>query len=355
MQISCHKSILKIFTFLLLLSRVRGIFADNFEYTILRYIFAKNVKRIYLMHGNTELILEINEKMNEDRSISNEVTLMSTEVFYRIMSIVQPSSSSTEMLKRYEHKYGEFEYSKLNISFNVSWDFYNIGNETPRTPEMKQFASADLSKKAISITIVAINGRINNDSVIESIQHEISHFFEVSKRQGVPYKNMFQYKLAVTILQQEEKFTEIMVAIAEVIYISYKFEQRAFGNGAYRYLMNHTDDYFHNFNNAIKKTKLYQYLTLIDDDIELLKDNSDAEYEITETFKRFEIPYEDFMDLAKSAREGLVRMCGRIKSKAIDDYERTHNIHSSYIRETKEGKELREKYLMKLNDKYFCK
>ena len=307
------------------------------------------------MHGNTELILEINEKMNEERSISNEVTLMSTEIFYRIMGKIQPYSISTDMGNQFEYKHGNFIYSKLNISFNVSWDFYNIGNETPRTSEMNQFASADLSKKAINITIVAINGRINSDSVIESIQHEISHFFEVSKRQGVPYKNMFQYKLAVTILQQEEKFTEIMVAIAEVIYISNKFEQRAFGNGAYRYLMNHTDDYFHNFNNAIKKTKLYKYLTLIDNDIELLKDNSDAEYEITETLKRFEIPYEDFMDLAKSAREGLVRMCGRIKSKAIDDYESTHDIHRRFVRETKEGKVLREKYLMKLNDKYFCK
>lgn len=307
------------------------------------------------MHGNTELILEINEKMNEERSISNEVTLMSTEVFYRIMSIVRPSSLSTETLKRYEHKYGEFEYSKLNISFKVSWDFYNIGNKTPRTPEMKQFASADLSKKAISITIVAINGRIDNDSVIESIQHEISHFFEVSKRQGVPYKNMFQYKLAVTILQQEEKFTEIMVAIAEVIYISHKFEQRAFGNGAYRYLMNHTDDYPHNFNNAIQGTKLYKYLCSLEKDIETLTITKDTEYEITETLKRFEITYKALMSSAHSARDGLIRMCGRIKSKAIDDYESTHDIHRRFVRESKEGKELREKYLMKLNDKYFCK
>lgn len=307
------------------------------------------------MHGNTELILEINEKMNEERSISNEVTLMSTEIFYRIMGKIHPYSISTDMGNQFEYKHGNFIYSKLNISFNVSWDFYNVGDKTPRTPKMKQFASSDIGKRTISVTIVAVNGKINNDSIWESIQHEVSHFFETSKRKGVPYKNMFQYKLAVTILQQEEKFTEVIIAIAEIIYISHKFEQRAFGNGAYRYLMNHTDDYFHNFNNAIKKTKLYKYLTLIDDDIELLKDNSDAEYEITETLKRFEIPYEDFMDLAKSAREGLVRMCGRIKSKAIDDYERTHNIHSSYIRETKEEKELKEKYLMKLNDKYFCK
>ena len=307
------------------------------------------------MDKNTKLLFEINEKMYEERSISNEVTLMSTEIFYRIMGKIQPYSISTDMGNQFEYKHGNFIYSKLNISFNVSWDFYNVGDKTPRTPKMKQFASSDIGKRTISVTIVAVNGKINNDSIWESIQHEVSHFFETSKRKGVPYKNMFQYKLAVTILQQEEKFTDIMVAIAEIIYISNKFEQRAFGNGAYRYLMNHTDDYFHNFNNAIKKTKLYKYLTLIDNDIELLKDNSDAEYEITETLKRFEIPYEDFMDLAKSAREGLVRMCGRIKSKAIDDYERTHNIHSSYIRESKEGKELREKYLMKLNDKYFCK
>lgn len=307
------------------------------------------------MNDNTELILEINEKMNEERSISNEVTLMSTEVFYRIMHEIQPLSLSTGMGEKYVYKHGNFVYSKLNISFNVSWNFYNIGNKTPRTPEMNQFASADLSKKSINITIVAINGRINNDSIIESIQHEISHFFEVSKRQGAPYKNMFQYKLAVTILQQEEKFTEIMVAIAEIIYISYRFEQRAFGNGAYRYLMSHTDDYPHNFNNAIQKTKLYKYLCSLNKDIKTLTITKETEYEIRETLKRFEISYKALMSSAHSARDGLIRMCGRIKSKAIDDYERTHDIHSSYIRKSKEEKELREKYLMKLNDKYFCK
>lgn len=307
------------------------------------------------MDDDTKLIFEINEKINEEHSISNEVTLMSTEIFYRIMGKIQPYSISTDMGKQLEYKHGNFKYSKLNISFDVSWDFYNVGNETPRTPEMNQFASADLSKKAINITIVAINGRINNDSVIESIQHEISHFFEVSKRQGVPYKNMFQYKLAVTILQQEEKFTDIMVAIAEIIYISYKFEQRAFGNGAYRYLMNHTDDYPHNFNNAIQETKLYKYLCSLEKDIETLTITKDTEYEITETLKRFEITYKALMSSAHSAREGLARMCGRIKSKAIDDYESTHDIHRRFVREIKEGKVLREKYLMKLNDKYFCK
>lgn len=305
------------------------------------------------MDKNTKLLFEINEKIYEERSISNEVTLMSTEIFYRIMGKIQPYSISTDMGNQFEYKHGNFKYSKLNISFNVSWDFYNVGDKTPRTPKMKQFASSDIGKRTISVTIVAVNGKINNESIWEPIQHEVSHFFETSKRKGVPYKNMFQYKLAVTILQQEEKFTDIMVAIAEIIYIGYKFEQRAFGNGAYRYLMNHTDDYFHNFNNAIKKTKLYKYLTLIDNDIELLKDNSDAEYEITETLKRFEIPYEDFMDLAKSAREGLVRMCGRIKSKAIDDYEQVHDIHKQLIRETEERRKARTDYLVELNKKYF--
>lgn len=307
------------------------------------------------MDDKTRLIFEINEMMYEERSISDEVTLISTEIFYRIMSKIRPYSLSSDMENEFEHKEGQFRYSKLNLKFNVSWEFYNIGDKTPRTPEMKQFSSIDLNRRAINITIVAVNGKIDNDSVIETIQHEISHFFETSKRRGAPYKDMLQYKLAVAILQQDEKFTEAMVAIAEIIYISYNFEQRAFGNGAYRYLMNHAEDYFHNFNNAIKKTKLFKYLSSLDKDIKLLTNNKDAEYEIMETLKRFNMSYKNLMNTAHSARDGLIRMCGRIKSKAIDDYESTHDIHRRFVRETKEGKELREKYLMKLNDKYFCK
>lgn len=304
---------------------------------------------------NEELMLEINELMYEERSISDEVILMSTEVFFRIMSEIQPNSLSTDMGSKYEYNHGKFKYSKLNISFNVSWKFYNIGDKTPRTAKMKEFSSSDLANKAINITIVAINGKINTDSIIESIQHEMSHFFETSKRQGNPYKNMFQYKLAVAMLQMRKKFTKAMIAIAEIIYISYDFEQRAFGNGAYRYLMNHTDDFFNNFDNAIRETKLYKYLTYLDENIEFLTKNKKIENEIRETLKRFEISYEDFMDLAKSAREGIVKMCGRIKSKAIDDYEKTGNVHRCFDRETDEEKEHREKYLVELNNRYFCK
>lgn len=307
------------------------------------------------MDDNTKLIFEINEMMYEERSISDEVTLISTEIFYRIMSKIEPYSLSSNMENEFEHKEGQFRYSKLNLNFNVSWEFYNIGNKTPRTPEMKQFSSIDLNRQAINITIVAANGKIDNDSVIETIQHEISHFFETSKRKGAPYKDMFQYKLAVAILQRDEKFTEVMVAIAEIIYISYNFEQRAFGNGAYRYLMNHAEDYFHNFNNAIKKTKLFKYLSSLDKDIKLLTNNKDAEYEIMETLKRFNMSYKNLMNTAQSTRDRLVRMCGRIKSKAIDDYEATHNIHRRFVRETEEEKEQREKYLVELNNRYFCK
>lgn len=52
------------------------------------------------MDKNTKLLFEINEKMYEERSISNEVTLMSTEIFYRIMGKIQPYSISTEMIIR---------------------------------------------------------------------------------------------------------------------------------------------------------------------------------------------------------------------------------------------------------------
>lgn len=307
------------------------------------------------MDDNTKLIFEINEMMYEERSISDEVTLISTEIFYRIMSKIEPYSLSSDMENEFEHKQGQFRYSKLNLNFNVSWEFYNIGNKTPRTSEMKQFSSIDLNRQAINITIVAVNGKIDNDSVIETIQHEISHFFETSKRKGAPYKDMLQYKLAVAILQRDEKFTEAMVAIAEIIYISYTFEQRAFGNGAYRYLMNHAEDYLHNFNNAIKKTKLFKYLSSLDKDIKLLTNNKDAEYEIMETLKRFNMSYKNLMNTAQSARDGLVRMCGRIKSKAIDDYEATHNIHRRFVRDTEDEKEQREKYLVELNNRYFCK
>lgn len=307
------------------------------------------------MDDNAKLIFEINEMMYEERSISDEVTLISTEIFYRIMSKIEPYSLSSDMENEFEHKQGQFRYSKLNLNFNVSWEFYNIGAKTPRTPEMRQFSSIDLNRRAINITIVAANGKIDNDSVIETIQHEISHFFETSKRKGALYKDMLQYKLAVAILQRDEKFTEAMVAIAEIIYISYNFEQRAFGNGAYRYLMNHAEDYSHNFNNAIKKTKLFKYLSSLDQDIKLLTNNKDVEYEIMETLKRFNMSYKNLMNTAQSARDGLVRMCGRIKSKAIDDYESTHNIHRRFVRETEEEKEQRQKYLVELNNRYFCK
>ena len=140
--------------------------------------------------------------------------------------------------------------------------------------------------------------------------------------------------------------------IANIIYINHKFEQRAFGNGAYQYMMK-SNDYNNNFDNAIKDTQLFKWLTHIKNDYVFIKNTPQGHPLLKAALKPYNITYDKLLEITEETIDNLIRMLGRIKSKALDDYREQNEVHSMQEHITKEGMERKWEEIIKINEKYF--
>ena len=137
-----------------------------------------------------------------------------------------------------------------------------------------------------------------------------------------------------------------------IIYINHKFEQRAFGNGAYQYMMK-SNDYNNNFDNAIKDTQLFKWLTQIKNDYVFIKNTPQGHPLLKAALKPYNITYDKLLEITEETIDNLIRMLGRIKSKALDDYREQNEVHSMQEHITKEGLERKWEEIIKINEKYF--
>ena len=140
--------------------------------------------------------------------------------------------------------------------------------------------------------------------------------------------------------------------IASIMYINHKFEQRAFGNGAYQYMMK-SNDYNNNFDNVIKDTQLFKWLTQIKNDYTFIKNTPQKHPLLKAALKPYNITYDKLLKITEETIGDLIKMLGRIKSKALDDYREQNEIHSMQRPITKEDLEKKWEDIIKINKKYF--
>ena len=310
---------------------------------------------------------EIINFIYEDRGVSEEVSQITEVIFSNIIReitniIIQERIEPNQYFKRK----GNYLFSDYGIKINVRWTFYNVGDESQVTDEMKSFAEANISKQEMAITLFSIGLRYNPSSFKETIQHEVMHFFENFKRGYTPYKEREKYDIAYKYLSQNknvdtekmdetaEKIFKYKEYIAKIIYISTTHEQGAFANGAYAYLMSHQEDASSKFGTAMQKTKLFAWLKEVEKAINFFNEYDGDLEPIDKELEKYKIDRAELMSIANGAKKNLQRQLGRIVSKAIDDTEKQYPTHRAIIPESDENKSRRltEKWV-RLNRKYF--
>lgn len=323
--------------------------------------------RVYKPTLENKLSDEIIEFIYEDRGVSDEVSIIAGVITSNILKqvmviIIQENILPDRSIKRE----GNYLFSGYGIKINVLWTFYNVGYESQITDEMRTSASAKISRQEMNVTLLSVRLEYNPASFRETIQHEAMHFFENFKRGYIPYKDQDKYNKAYGYLKQNNKIAvdkadketkkilEYKNYIAKVIYISTAYEQRAFANGAYRYLMSHQEDAAFKFSTAMQGTKLFSWLKVVEKAIEFFNEYDGDLEPIDEELEDYGIDRIELMTIAIGARKNILRLIGRIVSKAMDDTEEQYPSHSAIIPESDEDKNRRltEKWT-RLNKKYF--
>lgn len=301
----------------------------------------------------------------EDRGIAEEVTYIASAIYREIVSLI-----GTEIAKNKVGRdecfstEGEFSFSEYGIRINVAWKYYNVGDESQITDEMRTFAEANITKGKMLVSLLSVGLEYNASSFKETIQHETMHFFENFKRGYAPYKGQGLYNKAYRILKRKsddgEKFPKKVIKIrnyiAKIIYISTAYEQRAFANGAYSYLMSCQDDASFGFRNAMKRTKLFAWLKEVEKIIEFFNEYDGDFKFIDKGLEPYGLNFVEFMTVAEGAKKNITRQLGRIVSKAIDDVEKLNEntYRGAIIIESEEEKKRRRTIRWTaLNEKYF--
>ena len=116
---------------------------------------------------------------------------------------------------------------------------------------------------------------------------------------------------------------EYKKAIGIILYLSQKWEQRAYANGVYQYLINHKYPEHSRLN--IKETQLYGGLINLKKSVKLLQSMTEpyqhpfARSVLIILKNNFGIQFEQLIDIGKKTIENIIRILGRTLSKVEYD------------------------------------
>ena len=216
------------------------------------------------------------------------------------------------------YKEGNINLQLFGNNIELPYTIYNFINED-NALELEYAYDLncyfDHTKMSIIVKAYIVNGSLDIQSFDDSLQHELSHLFDFSKRGHLPIQDNYAliYKRAVELTQNED---DTVREIGEAVYASFPSEQIGLVNGLDAQLRrnNNTNSPF----NVLYNTDAYYYLN------KLLKiKDSIADYPIVIN-RVFNMPVDKMTDFLDSGYESFYRKVSRVMWKYIEPYEATH-------------------------------
>ena len=287
-----------------------------------------------------KLLEGIDRAMQEERHIATVVSVTTTDICDKLFKEIR----NTQPIRKEGRsiKYGQFSSEIANVKIMVIW---RIDNFLQRNQEIRARNSfhVDVQRKELYANIITVQGGLNKSAIYEGIQHELSHLYEAIMGSGhlsspKQYKRYAQANnnLSNSNQVQTSKMRDIKGVVSSVLYISEDYEQRAFANGAYQYLMQNTNDYFYNFDNAIQETKLFQILANFSDYYVFIKELGPYDNDLQNEIKQYKgLSYNKLINLCLRTKRNLERLLAQVKEKAIQDTRRENMFEDFQVYELK--------------------
>lgn len=315
---------------------------------IIQELISEELRRICLEDADKSL--------REERHISAEVTKLTNTVASTLQQAIRQTKSVQYDEPNITLKRGQFVVVVDGIRLHVIWEFYNNLKPMEYKPKVRNKAFVKRDTLQIFLRFVDSNGTVDKAFLYQTVQHEICHFYELLKRDKKPFEKSYGlYKLASTMLASHRTHQEL--ALAYIISCSRNFEIRAYGNGAYQYMVQ-CGDYEDGFEGSMRKTLLYQNyecLKWAEDILNHTQPNSEEMKEALQPYEALGYSYDDFIKTLHYALNNSIKLLGVVRSKAIDDFKEKHGIvedifvsHMERLEETENNK----KEIMTINEKY---
>lgn len=170
-----------------------------------------------------------------------------------------------------------------------------------------------------------VNGKIFKDKLMEVIQHEIHHVFELSKSKRNSFINGEKETNIYIIATNEANNKTISKErndIGYMIYLSHDFETFAFENGTYAFIISQDLNVPGDGLKTAKKSVFYQRILRVKTAYNFILNNRDASEKIATTI--YGKSYSWLKKTAEYVLKGARRQFGRAVVKAEKDYDWTH-------------------------------
>lgn len=269
-----------------------------------------------------EISLKINEAINEELGIADEVRDVSirlrNEIVSRLKNIEKKSVKSGVSLKE-----DNFRTEIANKKMTVQIQYFNFKDKLYYLDYIKKYGHIDPASfsndgrvNMIFIRFYSISGYIDERDLFDSIQHEVEHIYQqVKAKKTFGESNLYLY--AYKNLSNEQLESRILALIS---YLSNKFEQDGYVNGLYAFLK---DNYkLMATKDDIKESPVYSKLTDLiyaKDFLIKNKNNVKLKEEIEYYRKNFNLNYNDFIRLATSSINDIIKKIGRTVIKFKND------------------------------------
>lgn len=182
--------------------------------------------------------------LNEELGIANEVSLYSQD----IIRIVKRDIKSKTMQRPYKIddgimlKNGRVEIPDLfgvkgfiiNYSLYICNDYSLLRNFLSKS-SVNFGASISFERKEINLNCLMMDGEIQENTLSDSIYHELEHSYQMIKKNGELMGDKELYSLAAEHLSDSD---EMVQTCARIIYYGKNEEINAFANGLYGYIKN---------------------------------------------------------------------------------------------------------------------
>lgn len=280
-----------------------------------------------------ETVNQIINYLNEDRGISSIVFNCVMEANNALLE----SISKTDSIPLSQYKGITFKKGEFNITFDrdvitIKWQWYNFKTkefiEDGIVPNNKGKMIKKMDGYEINLIVEAVSGKTETARAMEVLQHELEHLWE-RKNYGKSYGNMDLYKFSEILMN--DTVNEYNRYIGIILYLSKKWEQRAFANGVYGYLLNHENNLSPRVN--VKETQLFNALIKLKDALKKIKEvgNNWEHFPLTRKTAlvlktEYNFGYDKIMRIGYETIENITRILGRTLSKAEQDIEKKHNL-----------------------------
>lgn len=271
----------------------------------------------------------LNELIYEELSISGDVQKASIDVWNQILEKL-PSIKAYKVEDCPGVKEGDGSFStiiygeKVSIYINLYKFASKKAFETYKD-EVEYLGANCLYTnylKWITVNIPMISGQVAyiND-VRDELQHELEHLYQGKHGSSGILDSDDVYERARNLGNHP---SEKVALIARLIYLSYDYEQDAYVNGLYAYLMALEEPMPKIKWDVIQKTDAYCLLTQLRQALELLENPTDEIKTICLTYFR-KAPYVLYK-LGKASEFRFIRKIGKVLAKYHKDIREKYNI-----------------------------